>query len=69
MKKSQTVINTLNLHHAIPFHASRTFPIARLNVTDVLRRITHVLKKDLDLGPTICDGYQQTALGDKELKH
>ena len=43
----QTVISTLNLYHAILFHANRAFPMARLNVTDVLRRITHVLKKTL----------------------
>ena len=47
MKKSQTVISTLNFHHAILFHANRAFPLARVNVTDVLRRITRVLKKIL----------------------
>ena len=48
MKKSQTVISTLNFHHVILFHASRAFPIVSQNVIDVLCRITHVLKKNLD---------------------
>ena len=46
-KKSQTAISTLKLHHVILFHASRAFPTAGLNVTDVLHQITHVLKKIL----------------------
>ena len=44
---TQTVISTLHLHQVILFHASMAFTIVRPNVTDVLRQITHVLKKIL----------------------
>ena len=35
----------IKFYHVILFHVNRAFPLARLNVTGVLRRITHVLKK------------------------
>ena len=52
-KKDTNCYRYMNLYHAILFRANRAFSIARPNITDVFRRIIHVLKKILTDGRTI----------------